>query len=159
MAAYSYTFGVTGIYKVDANMFGEMLEQMERDGVAITPGAVLDMARELDSPIHNEFEWDDTIAAEKYRLEQARKMIVCLKRVDAEEEQKDYKLRAVVSTPGGNNVYVPLQTALGNEEYKAHMLKQAKNDCEIFLAKYRKLEALASVVGAMNEFIHEQKVS
>ena len=153
MSAYSYEFGVQRVYKVDANVFGEMLESMERNGAEITPRSVLDIAKNPDSPIHDDFEWDDTVAAEKYRLEQARRMIVCLKRVDAEEVQKDYKLRAVVSTPGGNNVYVPLQTALGREDYKAHLLKQAKNDSEIFLAKYRKLEELSAVVGAMTEFI------
>lgn len=37
---------------------------------------VLDAARHPDSPLHAHFEWDDTIAAEQFRLHQARQLIV-----------------------------------------------------------------------------------
>lgn len=39
---------------------------------------ILEVARSNRSPIHKYFNWDDTDAAEKYRLIQAQKMIQCL---------------------------------------------------------------------------------
>lgn len=45
-----------------------------RDG-RLTPGDVVEAARPAESPLHDQFEWDDTAAAERYRLEQARALI------------------------------------------------------------------------------------
>ena len=47
---------------------------VERDG-SITPASVLDEARDEASPLHTHFEWDDSEAAEQYRLVQARGLI------------------------------------------------------------------------------------
>lgn len=54
------------------------LLEMEKDG-RLTPAEVLDEARNPDSPLHDQFTWDDTEAAEKYRLGQASRLIVRLR--------------------------------------------------------------------------------
>ena len=41
----------------------------------LTASQVLEVARSPDSPLHPYFEWDDSIAAEQWRLEQARELI------------------------------------------------------------------------------------
>lgn len=153
MAAFKYEFSIQRYHKVDAQVVGEMLEDMHSRGIEVTPEVLLDAGRSEDSPIHNEFEWNDGIAAEKYRVEQARLLISHVRIVREEEEPQTYKERGFVPIPGGNRVYVPLQTALGKEEYRNHLLKQARNDAEIFLAKYRRLEELAKVNEAMTEFL------
>ena len=157
MAAFHYEFSIQRLHKVEAQVVGEMIEDMHNRGIEVTPEAVLDASRDEDSPTHKEFEWDDTVAAEKYRLEQARELIGHIRIIRDDDPSPDYKERAFVSAPGANHVYVPLQSALGNEGYREHLLKQAKGDCEVFLAKYRRLQELAGVVGEMNEFL--QKVS
>ena len=43
-----------------------------RNGGRVTPEEVIDAARRTDSPLHDYFDWDDTSAAHKYRIEQAR---------------------------------------------------------------------------------------
>jgi len=153
MAAFHYEFSIAGYHKVDAQTVGEMLEDMSAKGIEVTPEAVLEASRNENSPTHCEFEWDDTVAAEKYRLEQARNLIIHIRIVREEQEQNEYKPRGFVSIPGGRAAYVPLETALGKDEYRDHLLKQAKNDTEIYLAKYRKLEELAGVTQAMTEFL------
>lgn len=53
----------------------EVVRSLEsRDGV-LTPVAVVDEARNPDSPLHGRFEWDDGVAAEQYRLSQAEVLI------------------------------------------------------------------------------------
>jgi len=47
----------------------------ERDNRVLTPRAVVDEARPESSPLHKAFEWDDTVAGEKYRLLQAQDLI------------------------------------------------------------------------------------
>ena len=153
MAAFKYEFSVQRLHHVEAQVVGELFEDMHNRGIDVTPETVLDASREKGSALHDEFEGNDSIAAEKYRLEQARLLIAHIRIIREDEPEQQYKERGFVSIPGGNHVYVPLQTALGKEEYRAHLLKQAKGDAEIFLAKYRMLEELAKVTEAMTEFI------
>ena len=47
---------------------------LERDG-RLSARSVLNAAMDKNSPLHSYFEWDDTAAAVKYRLEQARELI------------------------------------------------------------------------------------
>ena len=153
MAAYAYEF-TTGFHKVSAQVVGDLIDEMSSKGIEVTPERLVDMSRDPDSPTHNEFEWDDTIAAERYRTEQARLLIAHIRIVREDEPEQEYKVRAFVSTPGRNSVYVPLQSALTNDVYREHLLKQAKNDMKVFIAKYRKLEELVTVTDAMTAFIN-----
>lgn len=153
MSAYHYEFSIKGYHKVSAQTVGEMIENMSKTGIEVTPEVLLDASRDENSPTHCEFEWDDTVAAEKYRIEQATNLIRHIRIIREEAKEQDYKERGFVPIPGGRNVYVPLQTALGKEEYKNFLLKQAKNDMETFLAKYRRVEELAKIVEAMKEYL------
>lgn len=47
----------------------------------ITPMLVLEEARAATSPLHQFFEWRDSVAAEKYRLDQATQMVLASKMV------------------------------------------------------------------------------
>lgn len=51
------------------------LERLEDQAGRLTPGIVIEAARDANSPLHGYFEWDDSIAAENYRTEQARTLI------------------------------------------------------------------------------------
>ena len=68
------------------------------------------------------------------------------------------KVRGFVSTPGGKSIYVNIDTALRQEKYRTYLLEQARKDCEVFQAKYRTVNELASVVEAMEDFL-KTKVS
>ena len=50
------------------------LERLEREG-RLSPSQVVNEARNIHSPLHEVFVWDDTVAAEKYRIVQARQLI------------------------------------------------------------------------------------
>ena len=47
----------------------------DANGGKLTPSAVVDDARNPSSPLHGQFEWDDSKAAEAYRVVQARTLI------------------------------------------------------------------------------------
>lgn len=157
MAAYESRFSwkVNGLYHVDAATAGKVFQEIEDSGVDLTPQAVVDASRDEDAPLHNAFEWDDDIAAEKYRCSQAQAMLrnlVISKVTDEEEREGKGEVRAYVSGPGGNNVYRTIQATLKNEVWKAHLLMTARREMEQFLAKYRRIEELATVVNAIDEY-------
>lgn len=57
----------------------EALKELERltdiNNGDLTPDIVLDAARPESSPLHKHFEWDDSVAAEAWRKDQARTLI------------------------------------------------------------------------------------
>jgi len=53
----------------------ERLEQLEQASGNLSPDAVVADAADITSPLHDFFEWDDTAAAQQYRLGQARLLI------------------------------------------------------------------------------------
>ena len=154
MAAYSYEFKLPGLVKAPAQEVGELFEKLERSPDGLSPSSVLNASRSPDSLLHNEFDWNDTTAAEKYRLSQARFLIqnltIVTKTTDREEAaaQKD---RAFVITPGYKSAYVALDNALSNSVWRQHLIKTAKQDMEVFCAKYARLQELASVIKVMKK--------
>ena len=53
----------------------EVLKHLESRAGRLSPPDVIKEAESPDSLLHEFFEWDDTIAGDKYRMEQARKLI------------------------------------------------------------------------------------
>lgn len=82
----------------------EQLQHIHDAHGKLTPRIVLEEARDPESPLHGRFEWDDTVAAEKYRLEQAHELITMVRVVYRDAKDKPQSVRAfhaVPSTAGG----------------------------------------------------------
>ena len=70
MAAFTYEFSIKGVHKVSAQVVGELIDELTNKGTEVTPELIVEMSRDPSAPTHGEFEWDDSVAAEKYRTEQ-----------------------------------------------------------------------------------------
>lgn len=55
----------------------------------LTPSLVVDAARDEAHPLHARFEWDNAIAGEKYRLDQARDLIRSVRVVYREADERE----------------------------------------------------------------------
>ena len=157
MAAFKYDYAISGIITVPAQAVGEMLETLSNSPTGLTPKTLVDANRAEGSLLHNEFEWRDDVAAEKYRESQAAKIIrnVVIIENTTNDEEEDRPVRGFCSTPGCIGNYVTLQTALTNEAFKAKLMEDAKRDAKAFLGKYRRLERLSSVNNAIERFLHD----
>ena len=62
---------VNGIFKADANKCYSEIISLEN----ITPSSLLERARDKESELHKCFEWDNDVAAERYRITQAGNII------------------------------------------------------------------------------------
>lgn len=60
---------------IDAELAVQEIERIEKVYGAITAQIILSESRKPDSILHPLFEWEDTVAAEHYRLQQARSII------------------------------------------------------------------------------------
>lgn len=151
MAAYEYK--IPGKYKVSAQIAGEVCEELQNSPQGLTPETLLEASSDKSSPLHDEFEWRDDVAAQKYRLQQAADMIRCITVVVDTGEAATENPRAFVCTPGGKSAYVSLKSAISNEKWREHLLKQARDELRWFQGKYRQLEELAGVNAEIDKFL------
>jgi len=56
-------------------MAAELNRLAKQNGGKITPRMIVDAARDENSPLHDYFEWNDDVAAERYREMQARTLL------------------------------------------------------------------------------------
>lgn len=84
---------------VSADVLADELGRLHdrNDGLLATD--VLDSARPKDSPLHPAFEWDDGVAAEAYRLNQARHIIRAVVITEQREDGELVKARVFAWTP------------------------------------------------------------
>ena len=135
--------------KADAQKAGEMLENLEKT-VGITPKNLVEANRDESAPLHNEFEWNDTKAAEKYRETQAGYIIrnICVVR---ESEEKP-PVRAFYSvTTDEERKYESLNVIIKNEDKTKKLLESALRELIAFKAKYSMLSEIANVIKAIDE--------
>lgn len=123
----------------------QALADLANDGV-IEPRRVVDAARDPDSPLHDCFTWDDTVAGERYRLDQARRLIrvyvVKLLPGDVPPVRAFVSLTTDRKAGGG---YRALVDVLNDEALYAQMLEDALDEMNSFKVKYGRIKELQTV--------------
>lgn len=156
--AFTYKYRCPGIVKAPVEVTGRICQEIiDQDG-AVTPKRLIDVSRPEDAPLHNEFEWDDGVAAEKFREEQARQIIKNVIIVDSSiEEERTIKAeigdRAFVPTDERLHRYVNIATAIDNDKWRENLLNQARKDMYAFRAKYFRLTELQYIIKDIDDFL------
>lgn len=123
--------------KADANLVGKEIEQLEE----VTAKTIVDKARDESTELHKLFEWDDTLAAEKYRQQQAGMMISSLQVVViAETEDTEEKTTRAFVTLKRETEYEPISAVVADPEkydlLKERAIRQFKADRERYQEVY-----------------------
>ena len=130
-----------------------------KDGL-LMPEKVVEFAeKNPESALHSAFEWDDSEAARRYRLEQARQLIRVLVYIEDCPEGK-VEVRTYVSLPSDrmeNGGYRKMEAVLASKALQDELLKAALSDIKQFLAKYNRLCAVADVCEKMRELIKKHE--
>ena len=138
---------------VSAEKVAKHIEHLEAQYGEVTSALFLDSARSEDSEMHGLFEWDDTKAAENWRMEQARVIIASIRVNVVEEDMSPIKTRAYVQHEPRNSGYVSVGKALSDEDKRSKVIDQARKEASWFIEKYKAFEELAEVIDAMNGFL------
>jgi hypothetical protein len=114
---------------------------------SLTPVLVVDVARDPAHPLHARFEWDDSIAGEKWRLEQAGQLLRVVKLPD--DPHRPHDLRAFVAVKGTESrtsEYVPTEQAMGDEFTRRIVLASMEREWKALKRRYQHMSEFASLV-------------
>ncbi len=167
------------LYHATAEQAHDAFEEIRRRDGKLTPAAaVVDSARPQESVLHEDFEWRDDVAAEKYRQGQARQMVGavriireerppvrayvnvkvvsslplkaadCILEVDEEPEQ-------TTEEENEGRCYMPLEEVLQKSDLRDQMMADARRDAQTYKQKYSTLASLASIMQAIDQTFEE----
>ena len=135
---------IKGIFKADADKVYSEIGNLE----SITPQNVLEKARNKKSELHKCFEWDDSVAAEKYRLSQARQIIQLLVITPEQEDVTPVRIFQITSE---RNEYKENRFFVENKDEYRILLGRAKTELQAIKKRYATLSELEDVFNAIDQ--------
>ena len=165
MIETNYAWKPGARFKIAPSIAGYELEACADEQGYINAQLVVERARDEHNPLHKEFEWDDSVAANEHRKATARCMTASLVTVITRIESEPIAIETEIERPQSEIVtrafvhvdtamgsgYRAVSAALGNETERRYLLRQAKNDMKTFESKYSMLGELAQVIKAMRQ--------
>jgi hypothetical protein len=138
----------TGSFGVPAQVAGEELSRIEQEYGCVRPKDVVNESREEEAPLHPAFEWDDEIAGELYRCDQAGRLLRCTYVVGESEEGKRAVTPAylsVVVPEDGERGYVSTPRVMADDQMREFALKDVMAQLRGLANRNRHLHELAGV--------------
>jgi len=118
---------------------------------------ILDMARGENTEFHKVIEWNDDVAAEKYRLEQVRHVMQDLHITYVGMNEKKKKEKVTVPLRMFYHLkdeegYRPIHVIMKDQDLHEKLLMTAYSELKAFTVKYSNLQELDQVFEAIREF-------
>lgn len=126
--------------RADAQLAGEMCMKLADEG-RLTAKDLLDESRPVDAPLHDEFEWDDSLAAESWREHQARNIINSLLIVP----EKSEPVRGFFKIEQAERNYHSVTAILSRKDTAQRLFDSAMRELMAFQRKYQALEQFNEV--------------
>lgn len=131
---------------VDAQVAGEELSRIQaKHGNFFAPKHVVEASRSKKAVLHSIFEWDDAVAAEKFRVEQAGYLInhIVVFSTDHEDIEPTRAFVSVSTDEGAR--FTGVFHAMSDAELRAQVIASALRELDAFTKKYRELNELADL--------------
>jgi hypothetical protein len=119
---------------------GDALADIEDRHGVINPHTVVNESRPKNAPLHPVFEWCDEIAAEKWRVEQARRVVRSVEIIAKDRNEPTQIAYVNIQSHGG---YVSAATVRSQPDFYEEALRSYRSRLEAALIQLAKLEKLA----------------
>jgi len=140
-----------GMNKADKEIIRKRLERITESGDGVlTPEAVLKDAKKKGSPLHSLFEWDDTVAAHKWRTREARKLITSV-HMEIQTTTKILSGNVYVRNPRADpkeQGYIPIMTARDESDIAYDIMR---SELAKVLASLERARGISELLGMKAE--------
>jgi hypothetical protein len=132
--------------EADPQVIGKELTRIQAEQKGrMKPGHVVEAARNRRNVLHRHFEWSDEVAAQAYRLDQARELIGAIKIEDTTTDEPPR--RAFLSIyEDGERSYRSVQEVLTSASLQLALLHDAERDLKAFESRYDEFVEICSKI-------------
>ena len=127
----------------------------------VTSKDILNDAKKKNTPYHEYFNWDDSLAAEEYRINQARQLIGSIMQVTIiHEEEEPQEIRCFVNVidEKGERGYVKTAYAMTKPILMNQVVQQALKEVESWRKRYKEYQELGKIHRAIVETEEELNI-
>lgn len=142
----SWMPGFESLHKADAQLVAEEIASI---GESVTPVQIVEKARDSGTELHKCFEWRNDVAAEKYRLQQARQVVCHLVIRETIREDKP-PVRLMFQVKNGDG-YQPTQIIYRDPDKYQALLQSVLRDLVAIRNKHANLAELEQVFEAIDQ--------
>lgn len=131
-------------FGADAQKCYEEIMEICDDVESASPQAILEKARDESTELHKCFTWDDSVAAEKWRINEARLVTrqLVIKEVEVPKDRPEIRLFYKTDNESG---YKPTHIIVKQEDEYKQLLARAYAELRAFKAKYSMLKELQEI--------------
>lgn len=143
----------------DADIAYGIIEGIKKSKGIITPKLLVVEAKQKSSPLHDCFEWDDSKAAEEYRIVQAREILrYIVVEIEPDDEYEEPCTIRVFVAPSSieneaNESYVTIMDVCNDDNMEDAYLRQLKSELDAIRNKIKGFQIFAEVVKAIDAVI------
>tara|TARA_R100000234_G_scaffold96988_1_gene65326 strand:+ start:5479 stop:5979 length:501 start_codon:yes stop_codon:yes gene_type:complete len=150
------------VFKADAKAALKEIEALnKRHGGYAPDGSLVEHARNPESVLHNDFEWDDAVAGDKYRLNTEKKIkrslvVVTEKLNNDQTEPTEIRLFQRVNVECNDKskrFWLNTFDMLKDPEGREIIIETARKELNAFHNKYKALTELSDVLEPINLFL------
>lgn len=126
---------IDGKYHADPTKCKDEIESIGSD---VKPQQIVDYAKNPDTELHKCFTWDNDVAAEKWRLYEARQVVCNLVIVETNSDDEDIQIRAFHKVDNDEG-YKSFRIILKNKDEYEKLLERCLSDLRALKNKYQNL--------------------
>ncbi len=154
-----YRFKPGSRFAVPAQLVGDRLAALTAVNGHVTAPEVVEDARPADAQLHRLFEWDDSVAGEKFRIEQARHVIRSVHpvHVDAQGHPRPVLGWVHVDLPDEGPCYVSTARAVSEPELQEQVEADAIKAFEALSLRYEHLASLRGFFAELDRALEAVK--
>ncbi len=141
------------------------LQRIQGNRETLEPESVVFASRPEDAPLHPAFTWDDSEAAERWRVAQARdlqrgvRVVLIRHDDDGEHRSEPLQMYASITPKGEVGGYRQVSVSIEVATHRRALLQEALNSLNRFRSKYRTVSELSGLMGEIDKLLEKQEAA
>ena len=119
-----------------------------------TPQIIVQEAEHEESPLHRCFEWDDSVAAKMYRVEQAKYILRAIVVTVEKEDRPPVRIRAFHNVVEDDvRCYTTVKHARQTPELWRQVVEKAKAELKSWRQTYQHIKEFETIFEVVDQFV------